>query len=41
MLRGRARIQRAAVALGTGAVEDYLALLLKFIQLRVWVGERR
>ena len=32
---GPARMQRTAVALGAGAVEDYLALLLKLVQLGI------
>ena len=34
-------MQRTAVTLGAGAVEDYLALLLKLVQLGVRVGKWR
>ena len=39
--RRPARMQRAAMALGAGAVENYFALLLKLIQFGVRVRERR
>ena len=39
--RRPARMQRAAVALGAGAVEDYLALLLELVQLGIRVREGR
>src|SRR5262249_9652548 len=39
--RGRARVQCAAVALGAGAVEDHLALLLELIEFGVGVREGR
>src|SRR6266498_4292983 len=39
--RRAARMQCTAMALRAGAVEDYLALLLKLIQLRVCIGKWR
>src|SRR6266850_7423677 len=36
---GTTRMQRAAVTLGTSAVEDYFAVLFQYIQLRVGIGK--
>src|SRR6185369_17285392 len=38
--RGPSRMQGTTVALGASAVEDYLALLLKPVQLRVRIRKR-